>query len=67
MSIFPQARIQSFASERGIFFWTVFSCAYWGTRIAGRKVTLLGYWCHLVRIGEDLHDRLGVSPGVQNK
>ena len=30
-----------------------------GTRIAGRNVTLPGHWCHLVRRGEDLHDRLG--------
>ena len=62
MSIFPQAWIQVFAS--GAWhpgFWTVFPCAYGGTRIAGRNVTLPEHRCHLVRIGEDLHDRLGLA------
>ena len=42
-------------------FWTVSPCAYRGTRIAGHNVTLPGHWCHLVRMGEDLHDRLGAA------
>ena len=33
----------------------MFLCATGGTRIASPKVTLPEHWCHLVRIGEDLH------------
>ena len=67
MSIFPQAWIQVFRPGA----WhhvsgRCFPARTRGTRIAGRNVTLPGHWCHLVRIGEDLHDRLGSSPGVQN-
>ena len=57
MSIFPQTWIQVFTRERGIPFLDRVS-AYEGTRIAGRNVTLPKHWCHLVRIGEDLHDHL---------
>ena len=60
------SRISSVVTrEHGIPFLDVVS-QYGGTRIACRNVTLLGHWCHLVRIGEDFHNRLGVSPGVQN-
>ena len=59
MSIFPQAWIQVFARERGILFLDGVSLRVRGRiRIAGRNVTLPEHWCHLVRIGEDLHDRL---------
>ena len=36
-----------------------FPRAYEGIRITGRNVTLPRHWCHLVRMGEDLHDHLG--------
>ena len=66
MSIFPQAWTQVFAQERGIPFLDGVSLRVRGTRIVGRNVALPRHWCHLVRIGEDFHNRLGVSPGVQN-
>ena len=56
----PGPGSRSSPRERGIPFLDVVSLPRTGgTRIAGRNVTLQGYWCHLVRIGEDLHDRLG--------
>ena len=61
MSIFPQAWSQVFARGRDIPFLDGVSLHVRGTRIAGRNVTLPGHWCHLVRIGKDLHDRLGAA------
>ena len=59
-SISPQAGIpRSSPGSVASCFWTVFPCTYGGTRIAARNVTPPKHWCHLVRIGEDLHDHLG--------
>ena len=67
MSIFTEAWVQVFARERGIPILDGVSLRLRGrTRIASRNIILPGHWCHLVRIGEDLHDRLESSSAVQN-
>ena len=68
MSIFPQAWIQAFARERGIPFLDGVSLPRTGEPESPAATSpSKGHWCHLVRISEDLHDRLRVNPGVQNK
>ena len=60
MSIFPQAWIQAFARERGIPFLDGVSLPRTGEPESPAATSpSKGHWCHLVRISEDLHDRLG--------
>ena len=60
MSIFPQAWIQAFARERGIPFLDGVSMPRTGEPESPAATSpSKGHWCHLVRISEDLHDRLG--------
>ena len=60
MPIFPQAWIQAFARERGIPFLDGVSMPRTGEPESPAATSpSKGHWCHLVRISEDLHDRLG--------
>ena len=60
MSIFAQAWIQAFARERGIPFLDGVSLPRTGEPESPAATSpSKGHWCHLVRISEDLHDRLG--------
>ena len=73
MSIFPQAWIQAFARERGIPFLDGVSLPRTGEPESPAATSpSKGHWCHLVRISEDLHDRLGSTlasscPGARDR